>query len=355
MRKLLNLFSLKKEAWLFDSRLYILKSFLSVITVYAIASYSPLLKKDMISLLFGLLLTLEPVTLTGIRSGFNQISATILGAVCTAIIITLFGINIWTVALSITVTLFVCLKINWKVISAVALFTSIYMTQYVQMDASGLPSAYLTFQVRIAALSTGVLVAILYNFLFSLFSYKKMEVKRISYILHSMTSNINNILEGIYTNNMQSIANEKPALTHIFSDIDSTYHLLLDKEKEYNFKDKLYLPTKINYNSSLKTIITCCNNITHLIYDINYTILDYNDLDIDKNICNQMKVVTELLKTYGTHFENNNMNYSVELNFDNALKDKLTIQNDMNYRIIHNLEGIYNNLSTVHEEIVNNI
>lgn len=171
MKKLVSLFfSFKKEAWLFDSKLYILKTFfLSVITAYAIASFFPLLQKDMISLLFGLLLTLEPVTITGIRSGLDQIYATTLGAILTAVIITLFGINIWTVAFSITVTLFVSIKINWKVISVVALFTAIYMTQYVQLDSAGLPSAFLTFRLRITALATGVSVAILYNFIFSLF------------------------------------------------------------------------------------------------------------------------------------------------------------------------------------------
>ena len=59
----------------------------------------------MISLLFGLMLTLEPVTLTGVRNGLNQIYASHLGALSTAIIIYCFGINIWTVAISMAFTL----------------------------------------------------------------------------------------------------------------------------------------------------------------------------------------------------------------------------------------------------------
>ena len=166
-----------------------------MITAYAIAHNNSVLKLDMISLLFGLMLTLEPVTLTGVRNGLNQIYASSLGALSTAIILYCFGINIWTVAISIAFTLYVGLKINWREVSVVAIFTSIYMTQYVQNTAAGQPSIFLTFRLRILALGVGIVIAILFNFLFSLFSYRSMIYKRITFLLGSTISSLTIILE----------------------------------------------------------------------------------------------------------------------------------------------------------------
>ncbi|GKT19327.1 hypothetical protein ADUPG1_004314, partial [Aduncisulcus paluster] len=96
----------------------------------------------MISVLFGLILTLEPVNVTGLRRGWEQFFATLIAAA------------------SVALTLYVCLKVNWRQISPVALFTAIYMTQYIQLDAAGNPSVLLTFRLRVIALGFGVFTAV---------------------------------------------------------------------------------------------------------------------------------------------------------------------------------------------------
>jgi uncharacterized membrane protein YgaE (UPF0421/DUF939 family) len=197
MNKVLDYIFLKKEAYLFDTKLYIVKSLVSVLAAYTIAKNLPLVHKDIISVLFGLMMTLEPVTITGIRSGISQIAATVLGALATAMIVALFGINIWTVAISISATLFLCLKINWREVSPVAIFTSIYMTQFVQYSKSGQPSVILTFQLRILALGLGILIAVIFNFLFSMFFYKEMERKRIAHILITLSNHMKQVKKGI--------------------------------------------------------------------------------------------------------------------------------------------------------------
>src|SRR5690348_807192 len=111
----------KKEAILLDSKLYIIKAFFAVMTAYIFAIKNPILKLDTISVLFGLMLTLEPVTLTGIKNGLNQIYATVLGAISTAVIIFIFqslGISmVWIISLSMAFTLYVCLKIDYRAVS----------------------------------------------------------------------------------------------------------------------------------------------------------------------------------------------------------------------------------------------
>lgn len=323
---------LKKEAHLFDSKLYILKAFLAVLTAYSIAIQFDFVKKDMISVLFGLLLTLEPVTITGIRSGLKQIYATLLGALCTAFIISILGINVWTIALSICATLFVCLKINWREVSPVAIFTSIYMTQYIQMTADGIPSIALTFQLRILALGIGVFIAIFYNFIFSLFSYKSMERKRIAFIFNSLAIHLKRLQEGVISNSIQTIIQEKNNLPQTFIGIDWLYSLINDKEKEAIFIKKL--PIKNNYLTlvKLKQTLESIRTITHLIYDSTNLLSNINlsPTEIDTFELNSTHLIKSLVG-FSKYFEEPNSNLilfteeysSTESNSDAPLRYRL--------------------------------
>ncbi|MDF2537319.1 MAG: rane protein of unknown function [Herbinix sp.] len=280
MNQLLNYILLKREAHLFDAKLYIIKSLAAVFTAYAIVPYLPLVHKDLISVLFGLMMTLEPVTVTGIRSGINQIISTLLGAVVTAIIISVFGINIWTVAISISATLFLCLKINWREVSPVAIFTSIYMTQYVQYTASGEQSIVLTFLIRILSLGIGVLTAIIFNFLFSMFFYKKMERKRIAHSLLTIADHMKQVKIGIEGCSLEPIYQVKESLPGTFHSIDWLSSLIKDKEKEAKMIKKISFHNNDMKINSYHNVLGGLRNITHLIYDTIYILTSpINDLN----------------------------------------------------------------------------
>ncbi len=262
-----SIFIMKKEAYLFDAKLYILKAFVAVLTAYAIVHPLPMINKDMISVLFGLMLTLEPVTVTGIRSGWNQLVSTFLGAFATAVIITFFGINMWTVAISVSATLFLCLKINWREVSPVAIFTSIYMTQFVQYSANGMPSVFLTFRLRIFALGTGILVAVFYNFLFSLFFYKQMEKKRVIHILETLSSHMIQMKKVLEGKSLELLLKQKEQLPATFLDIDWLFSLLKDKEKEERFRKKVLRRDHSVEIIAFQDTIIALRSITHLSYD----------------------------------------------------------------------------------------
>jgi uncharacterized membrane protein YgaE (UPF0421/DUF939 family) len=185
--KLINYILINKEARLFDTKEFLLKTFIAVLIGYVVGMKIPFLSRDMISLLFGMMLTIEPVNMTGIKSGLKQVEATIVGAMITGIILALFGYNPWTAAMAVTATLYVSLVIDWRSFSVVAVFTSIYMTQYVQLDALGQPSEIETFKLRMAALLTGVAIAFIVNFIFSLLGYKHMLEKRVYHLLDSLS------------------------------------------------------------------------------------------------------------------------------------------------------------------------
>jgi uncharacterized membrane protein YgaE (UPF0421/DUF939 family) len=280
MKKIFQLFLLNKEAYLYDARLYIMKSLVAVLAAYAIVQQLPLVHKDLISVLFGLMMTLEPVTITGIRSGFRQITATILGALITAIIVYIFGINIWTVALSISATLFLCLKINWREVSPVAIFTSIYMTNYVQYTANGEPSVILTFQLRILALGIGILIAVLFNFLFSLFFYKQMESKRIAHNLYNLSYQLKEIKKGVEEGSVNPFKDVKERLPETFHGIDWLTSLVRDKEKEAKLTKKFFNHNKYKHNVSYYNILNALRTLTHLVYDSTYYLIDhFNNLN----------------------------------------------------------------------------
>lgn len=213
---------LSREALLFDSPLYILKGFLSMLTAYLVFSGHAIVGKDMISVLFGMMLTLEPVNRTGIKSAFNQVKATILGGIVTAILVRLLGVNWFTVPLGVALTMYIALKINWRFVSPVAIFTAIYMTQYIQLDLSGEPSMLLTLRLRLLALGAGIAVALFYNYVFSLFFYKKMLKKRLLYVLETFET----LMISEAAN--KDIQQHKTEIIGLLTDMDALSGQLLD-------------------------------------------------------------------------------------------------------------------------------
>ncbi|GAB6108739.1 aromatic acid exporter family protein [Fusibacter bizertensis] len=212
-----NKIKLGRQATLFDSYLYVLKGFLSILTGYILFHTNAIIGKDMISLLFGMMLTLEPVNIIGIKSGLDQIKASILGGVVTALLVSLFGVNAITVPLGVALTMYISLKFNWRFVSPVAIFTAIYMTQYIQLNALGEPSMLITLRLRLLALGAGIAVAIFYNFLFSKFFYHSMLKKRIVYIVESLITYLSIYIEQEEKGDLKEL---KKDITGLFADID---------------------------------------------------------------------------------------------------------------------------------------
>lgn len=223
---------LKREALLYDSHLYILKGFVGIFIAYLLFSGTSLVGKDMISVLFGLMLTLEPVNISGIKSGLDQIKATILGGLITAVIVWIFGVNIITVPLAIAITMYIALRINWKFVSPVAIFTAIYMTQYIQLNAAGETSMLLTFRLRMAALLSGVIIAVIINFVFSLIFYKSMIRKRFAYVLGQIADSFERFSQANSSNNETELFELKRSIPFIFTDIDFIHNHLSDLSRE---------------------------------------------------------------------------------------------------------------------------
>lgn len=267
---------LSKEARQFDSPLFILKSFLAIMTGYLLFHNHRILGKDMISVLFGIMLSMEPVSISGFKSGLGQIKATLIGGTISAIIIYFGGINSLTVPLAVAVTIYVTLLIDWKNISIIAIFTAIYMTQYVQYNSMNEVSILLTFQLRMLAVFSGVFIAVIYNFIFSRLFYKGLVKKRTQYLIEKLKSNFE-----LYLKKDIEYETLKNSLTIIFVDVDLIKANIKDLQKERKKSEFL--------NNFLKIIIEI-RNINHHLMDLVLKGIKIDDIYIKEVItaCNEM-------------------------------------------------------------------
>jgi hypothetical protein len=279
MKRIPALIGLRREALLFDSKLYICKAILAIATGFMVGKALPITRLDMISVLLGIMYNLEPINIVGVKGGINQLVASTLGAACTGILIIVFGINVFTIAISMALTLYVSIKINWRAVSPVAIFTCIYMTQFVQSTTAGVPSIWLTFRLRIVALGVGVLIAILFNYMFSFFYYRRIANKRLQFAKIQLLNGLRYTERQLENYEENSGRDYLTLFPSIFNDLDLAYSNIdmMINESRYSFN--LLQPDKLK---TMQKILQCFRDINHLAYDINFIIcrdVKYNKID----------------------------------------------------------------------------
>lgn len=337
MKKFINKFKLSYEAYLLDSYLYILKSMVAILFGAIIGNMFSLTKLDMISVLLGVMYNLEATNRISIKGGLNQLLTSALGALSTGTLVYFFGVNPFVIAAGMGITLFISLKINYRLVSPVAIFTSIYMTQYLQTDLNGVSSVFLTFKLRMAALGLGILIALIFNFIFSLLYYKKMIQKRLEF---TKLKSIEALLE--VQNHLKNSPIKKVKydmfFANIFTDIETISYQI-----DSLIKDPLYGNTKKGkddlYNS-LK-IIKTMKALVHYSYDIVYS------LSIKDN--EALNLSSKLLMYYIECLED----ITEKLKSINYLKIQNTNLNNKEDIIFQDESRIGENISLLQKEILN--
>ncbi|MBN1623099.1 MAG: hypothetical protein JW903_01910 [Clostridia bacterium] len=221
-----------REAVLFDAPLFVLKTFIALLCGYAIFKNHGFISKGMISLMLGIVLTLEPVNISGLRNGLDQITASLIGGVITVIVVLIGGVNIITVPLAVTITLYVTLLIDWRRMSIMAVFTSFYLTQAIIYTEAGQPDVVSTFGLRMLALGSGVLIAVIINFMFSLFFYKQVFRKRTIFIVEQTIGYLREFVSNCETKDKCNHTELKKKIILNFRDIDVIKSRLLDMRRE---------------------------------------------------------------------------------------------------------------------------
>lgn len=342
MKEFIALIGLSREAILFDSRLYIIKSVLAVAMGYIVGKAMPIARIDMISVLLGVMYNLEAINVIGIRGGINQLVASTLGAACTGVLVALFGINVFTIAASMALTLFVSLKISWRAVSPVAIFTCIYMTQFVQLNPEGIPSIWLTFRLRIVALGIGVVIAILFNYIFSFLYYRRIAYKRLEYAKAKLLSGLE------YTQKQLSSTREVDGPEYvtifpaIFNDLDLVHSNIDIMIRESKYSLSHLQPEKLK---AMYRILLYFRDINHLAYDINYILYRQRQHKLQYE-CEQGEILIKesIYALQNIKFTSGTMNEN-SFNIDNS-KDF----EEGNDRILSNIKSIESCMKTIWEE-----
>lgn len=264
MQNILTFIGLKREAVLLDSWLYILKSMVAISIGFLLGRAFSITRLDMVSVMLGVMYNLEAVNVSGLKGGINQMIASTLAALCTGTLVYLVGynVNVITIALGMGLTLYIALKIDYRLVSPVAIFTSVYMTQLLQRDAQGFPSVLLTYQVRIAALGLGVLVALTINFLFSLIYYRKIGKKRLEFVKLQGVTGLTKTYDVLSENSDYPIS--QSVLAAVFSDIEMVKANLETMMKENNLPFNRHAKKSLNI---LYEMVKSIKIIIHLAYD----------------------------------------------------------------------------------------
>lgn len=275
MEQIKKRIGLRKEAVLLDSWLYILKSMLAIGTGYIFGRMFDVTRLDMISVLLGVMYNLEATNISAVKGGINQLLASFLGAATTGILVYFLGVNVFTVMLGMGLTLFMALKIDYRAVSPVAIFTSIYMTQYIQSDAMGNPSILLTIRLRMLALGLGVLIAIIFNFIFSFAYYRKIAGKRLEYVRLKLNDIMSLTLDYLTDGDKTVGMNYNEPFSDIFADIENVVNNIKA------LKSEPMIPLSVLEKKNLvnaEEIIKRLKVMVHLAYDSCYTKDTYQTL-----------------------------------------------------------------------------
>lgn len=317
MVKYLKDILMKREAVLFDAPLFILKSFIAILLGFLLFNKNPLLGKDMISLLLGLMLALQPVNVSGLKSGRDQIIASLIGGGITAVVVLTGGVNFITVPLAVALTLYITLRIDWRNMSVIAIFTSIYMTQFIQLTSTGEPSMYLTFRLRMLSLGTGILIAVIMNFLFSLVFYKGMIRKRTIFVIEKLIEIISDfITDSKEDNNRNSDILEKKIIV-LFGDIDYIVGGLMDIKKKRTKDGETSLFVK-----KLKEL----RDINHLLLDL---VMQSEDIKPDSSVINEISSIKENLEFLNVSINNKTLLNWTPSDFPTTNKNIARIQKSL--------------------------
>jgi hypothetical protein len=241
---------------------------LAIGTGYLVGSMFAVTRLDMISVLLGVMYNLQPTNVTAVKGGINQMLASFMGAVTTGILVYFFGPTIVTIVLGMGLTLFIALKIDYKSVSPVAIFTSIYMTQFIQKDMLGNPSIFLTIRLRMLALGLGILIAIIFNFIFSFLYFRNMTFKRMEFMKLSSLDALKLTENYLLEDNMASGIDYNTVFSGVFNNIDSVIGNIQTMSKEpmmrFSEKERNNLEGFSKMANSIKIMV-------HLAYDACFT------------------------------------------------------------------------------------
>ncbi|PCJ20277.1 MAG: hypothetical protein COB02_04380 [Candidatus Cloacimonadota bacterium] len=128
---------------------------------------------DKLSPIFCALICISPDILGNFKRGFQQLFGAVLGVVIGYVFAKFFGVVALSTAFAIGLTFFICYYLGWSSILTSAFFTVLYM--HILIIENNLEH---TFIVRLQAVTLGIAIATLINYIFSFLRHHKIYSAR---------------------------------------------------------------------------------------------------------------------------------------------------------------------------------
>lgn len=176
---------------------------------------------------------------------------------------------------------------------------------------------YLTFRLRLLSLGTGILIAVIMNFLFSLVFYRSMMRKRTVFTIEKLIEIITEFTNIAESGNSQDFESLEKKIIVLFGDIDYIVGGLMDiKRKRTRDGEKDVFIRK------LKEL----RDINHLLLDL---VMQSENLRPEASVINEIKSIKENLQFLNTSISNKKLGDWKPSDFPTNNKNILRIQKSL--------------------------
>ena len=284
---------------LYNTKLYLLKMFLVVGTAFMIWNTRLLYEHGLIVILFSAILMAKPVYGIGYIALIKEIICAVISGIITAGIIELFGADIITCAVSLTIAILVNIKVNWREKLYGGLLVNIYI---IGNSISGINSTIeplTSYMYGIIGLFIGGFIAILFNSLFSTTFFNKLVNNSFKFFIGELISIIKSMMNGLEYEQYHIFHMNTKKFHRVFKDIEWVYSHYEENwnEDKYRQYSEAYERKKLD---NCVHIIMFIREIGVGLFNINTCLMkvDKNKLeeDIKNSIFKKLKEQREFLE-----------------------------------------------------------
>lgn len=230
--------------------------------VLAIALANQLVPKDALSAAFVASMCVKPTLYTGFMASEEQFSASLIGGGITAILVLIFGHNLYTAFISVFTVVSICvLNPRLNLYFIVGVFTSLYILIFPIENAGE------SLMIRMGAVFLGVISASFINFIFSLVKYGSFFYYRINHVSNSLLKAFEKTIIGNKTADIKSLDNVYSEFEMIYSELITITSELESVSKELKFRKKV---PEINLEEiqNMQRLIQTMKTIVRYLQDI---------------------------------------------------------------------------------------
>jgi len=176
---------------------------------------------------------------------------------------------------------------------------------------------YLTFRLRLLSLGTGILIAVIMNFIFSLVFYKTMMRKRTVFTIEKLIEIITDYINNSEKDNSRNSEILEKKIIGLFGDIDYIVSGLMDIRRKRTKDGETILFIK-----KLKEL----RDINHLLLDL---VMQSEDNKPDASVINEISDIKENLELLNTAINSKTLLDWTPSDFPTTNKNISRIQNSL--------------------------